>query len=73
MEHYSVMVIPLTLSEDVIVLGERLRVHVSLQLHVTLPYDQDVSDSIKRVLGSVNIRVSFKPLSSSKDLLSHPN
>ena len=39
---------------------------------VTLPYVQGVSDAIKRVLGELDIRVSFKPPDSLRNILSHP-
>ena len=42
------------------------------QLQVTLPYIQGVSDCNKRVLGSDNIRVSFRPPNSLRNMLSHP-
>ena len=39
---------------------------------VTLPYVQEISEAIQRVLGMLDIRTSFKPPGSLRDLLSHP-
>ena len=52
------------------VMGENQRTEPAAT--VTLPYIQGVSDSVKRVLNSVNIRVAFRPPSSLRELLSHP-